>query len=250
MIAKNIKLTGKIICKTGLHIGNIEGVRSPRGCDAPVLQNPVLQTPEYTLPYISASSLRGKLRNIAEYLFNHNGFNKKFHDYNNPKENIKYKKLFRHECQKLADAINCNICSLFGFGGEDGQGFVGRLIFKDIKPIKSEHSLESKFENTLKRLVREANPRIIERVCPDTEFSFKIIYQDFINDKNETTVSNISRLLACMRFLEDSYLGGNGTRGSGKILFSDLYLNDAFYNTLKEMQKNLPEIIRRREHEK
>ena len=120
-------------------------------------------------------------------------------------------------------------------GGDKGINFSGQLIFRNAKLVKEIKETEIKQENTLKRLVKEANPRIIERVPKNNQFKFKIIYFPLKDEHNKITKQNIRNLIVCMRFLEDHYLGGNGSRGYGKIKFSTLKL-DTMFKSLKELQ--------------
>jgi CRISPR-associated protein Csm3 len=240
-----IPLTGTLVCETGLHIGNAEGICSPRGLDAPVLQNPVLQKPKTIAPYISATALKGKLRNIAEYLFQHNGFHA-FRDENDrdKKENFNFNRYFRHDCRSAGDATVCEVCSLFGCTTDTESSktaktahIPGRLIFRNAKCANPKTENELKFENTLKRLVQEANPRLNERVVPQTEF--QILYQQSESESVDKTVENLNNLIACMRFLEHFYLGGNGSRGYGKVKFKNLEFNGEQADNLVLLQKKL-----------
>lgn len=248
-----IQFTGTLVCETGLHIGNNEGVCSPRGLDAPVLQNPVLQQPKTIAPYISATALKGKLRNIAEYLFDTDL--QVFRDENEKKENFLYKKQYRHDCLSAQDAADCPVCALFGCvtkaenatqvsdqkkeDSKETEHIIGRLTFRNGTCANPKNKNEFKFENTLKRLVREANPRLNERVVPETEFQFKIVYRKPDTESADKTADNLKNLIACMRFLEDFYLGGNGSRGYGKVKFKDLTIKGESISELASLQKKL-----------
>ena len=84
-------------------------------------------------------------------------------------------------------------------------------------------------------VTHEANPRINERAPKNNKFKFKIIYLPMKDEDIKITKENIKNLIVCMRFLEDHSLGGNGSRGYGKIKFSDLKL-DTTCKTLKDLQ--------------
>jgi len=77
---------------------------------------------------------------------------------------------------------------------------------------------EIKSENTLNRITSEANPRVIERVPRGAAFSFEIIFS--IYDDEDYT--NFLGVFHSLRLLEDSYLGGSGTRGSGQVKFKNI----------------------------
>ncbi len=66
-----------------------------------------------------------------------------------------------------------------------------------------------------------ANPRQIERVIRGCRFDVNILY----DGSNEAeTAEDIALLAEGMRLLEYDYLGGHGSRGYGKVKFSDLKL--------------------------
>ena len=74
---------------------------------------------------------------------------------------------------------------------------------------------EDKIENAIDRISARANPRHLERVPAGARFDFEIILDLYAEqDKNL-----LNTLLQGLKLLEDDYLGGSGTRGSGKIRF-------------------------------
>ena len=56
------KITGKIVVKTGLHIGGGDAAMEIGGMDNPIIRNPVNNE-----PYIPGSSLKGKMRSLLEW---------------------------------------------------------------------------------------------------------------------------------------------------------------------------------------
>jgi len=245
MINKTIKLQADLVCETSLHIGNQEGGNQPRGLNAPMLQNPVLQINNSYAPYISATSLKGKLRNIAEILFEKH-LNRKFvDDYDEEKK--KRRVLKRHECDSLNEAKKCAVCCLFGSSSGSGnksnedvenENFDGRLLFRNA-PLKQDSALKSseiKTENKIHRLRQEANPRSIERALRHSIFELEIVY--LVHD-NENVNKQLSNMIACLRFLENNYLGGNGSRGYGKIKFTNILLNGNKQDSLEDLQRSL-----------
>lgn len=249
MIEKIIKIQADLVCETGLHIGNQEGGNPPRGVNAPILQNPVLQLKDSFSPYVSATSLKGKLRNIAEILFECN-FNNVFKV---EEEEGKRSELRRHECNDIEAAKNCPICFLFGSSSGSGdinagtpaersQNFAGRLLFKNayLKGSNGEKAAESKTENFIKRLKQEANPRTIERVPRNYIFNLEINCLIYEGENSPTLVDEkIANLIACLRFLEDHYIGGNGSRGYGKISFRNINYDDQPQSSLEELHQKL-----------
>jgi CRISPR-associated protein Csm3 len=179
----------KVTAVTGMHIGGSSEELKIGGTDNPVI------TTDYKgnqLPYIPGSSLKGKMRFLLESVC---------------PEKDAIEKLFGPD----KDSINRD------------KGIRSRLIFRDlfltdpeIKSFKdSEYEItEIKGENTIDRMTSQAMPRFIERVKPGIEFEGELILMVYEGDdvkKFENTIRTGIKLL------EDSYIGGNGTRGYGKV---------------------------------
>ncbi|MEM4397188.1 MAG: type III-A CRISPR-associated RAMP protein Csm3 [Candidatus Woesearchaeota archaeon] len=218
-LLKNIKITGKIICLTGLHIGGTSDSSQIGGVD-----NPVISDPYTKLPYIPGSSLKGKIRSLLELRYN----------------------LYNKSDRKKGDVHSCNdencfVCNLFGRGvtkeekesqenQENVKFSLPRLIFRDAFPTEDTknmwssnekllHGTEVKYENTINRLTSKANPRAMERVPKGSEFEFEIIFSVY----DESDVEKLlPKLKEGINLLEDNYLGGSGSRGSGKVKFEIL----------------------------
>ena len=58
------KLSGKIVVKTGLHIGAGNDKVEIGGMDNPIIRNPLTHE-----PYIPGSSIKGKMRSLMEWKF-------------------------------------------------------------------------------------------------------------------------------------------------------------------------------------
>jgi CRISPR-associated protein Csm3 len=78
---------------------------------------------------------------------------------------------------------------------------------------------EIKFENTIDRGTAVANPRQIERVVRGGKFDFDLIYDV---DCPEELIEDFSTLRRGLTLIEQDYLGGHGSRGSGRVLFQKL----------------------------
>lgn len=193
-----IKISGTIELISGLHIGTSDAFAAIGAIDSPVIRD------SYNgLPMIPGSSLKGKMR----YLLS------KSH----PSGIIK---------QKTADEDSPEICRLFG-SAKDCTMRNSRLIFSDMvlsnkkelsqKGIQSE--TEAKHENSINRLTSEANPRIIERVIRGAEFPLSIIYNA---EDDADIISDFKLIKEGLMLLTYDYLGGNGSRGYGKVAFNDL----------------------------
>ena len=63
-----------------------------------------------------------------------------------------------------------------------------------------------------------ANPRQIERVVPGIKFETVIVYN--IEDMKEVN-RDLEKLAEGFKLLQLDYLGGHGSRGSGRVSFSN-----------------------------
>jgi CRISPR-associated protein Csm3 len=212
-MVKTKKITGKIKVNTGLHIGAGSDTVEIGGMDNPIIRNPL--TGE---PYIPGSSIKGKMRSLIEW-----------------KENRVAK-----NNGKPCDCGECDVCRVFGVsaggsGSEEKALRRGptRLIVRDAvlseewreKYANGEQIIESKFENTINRLSGTAsNPRPVERVVPGVEFVFELSYRVLdLGDGPDKDIENLMSIVkAGLTLLENDYLGGMGSRGSGRISFLDL----------------------------
>lgn len=203
----NIILKGKLECLTGLHIGGSKEKFEIGGVDSPVIRDPATN-----YPYIPGSSLKGKLRSLLTFEL---GF-----------ESVAEKKIREHEI----------IYFIFGSGAKEPTRKDGptRLIVRDAYPdqdtILMWENLDSellyteyKAENSIDRLTSEANPRFLERVVKGSHFNVEFVYGVYkINDTLTDGLDYFKYFISSLRLLENSYLGGSGTRGYGKVAFKFL----------------------------
>jgi len=206
------KITGKIVVKTGLHIGGGNDKVEIGGMDNPVIRNPFTRE-----PYIPGSSLKGKMRALLEW----------------KEDKVKQSGGDPCKCGKP----DCKICRVFGSGNSGEQENAklrgpSRLIIRDAELTKESKEnfskgkpiLEDKIENGLNRITARANPRHIERVVPGVEFNFELVYRiidiDDGGKKDEELFNTV--VLEGLRLLQNDYLGGGGSRGNGRIEFVDL----------------------------
>lgn len=226
------KLEGTIILKSGLHIGSGDMEMHIGGTDSPVIKHP------HTLePYIPGSSLKGKVRSLLEmesglvpFSIEEGGLvSSKTIERVKDNPELKYK----------AEAI----LKIFGSSGadrEDERPFgPTRVSFADCyleggwrEKAKGNRWLltEEKSENTIDRIrgtVAGAGPRFIERVPEGTRFQFLVTFK--ILQEGDSTLFE-SFLLRGLKLLEMDALGGNGSRGYGRIKFEfdDQFLNEKF----------------------
>jgi CRISPR-associated protein Csm3 len=210
-------ITGIITCKTGLHIGGTMEEIEIGGVDNPVLKHPI--TGE---PYIPGSSFKGKMRSLLEHKYG------KFGGKDGKDESMPC------GCGKT----DCQICPLFGAHmNPSADSGPTRILVRDmfftsdykerLRQIASDtgkNAIENKTENIVDRQKGIADkPRHLERVVADSEFDLDITLQVFEFDDENRFFELIKDGLSLM---EKSYLGGYGSRGSGKIVFSDLHFDD------------------------
>ena len=212
MFKENYIITGTIVCESGLHIGGSSDSVDIGGSDNPVIRDIITG-----YPYIPGSSLKGKLRSLLELA-----------DKKSSESVISNK-------GKVSTDEECIAVQLFGTTpkedakSDDDKTYQTRTIVRDslptddtIKKWENADELyagrEIKWENTINRITSEANPRNIERVPRGSEFSLEIIFSTYSDDESK----NLVKLLEAMNLLENNYLGGSGSRGSGQISFKDI----------------------------
>jgi len=206
-------LSGKIRCVTGLHIGGTTESFEIGGMDNPVIKDPLT---EY--PYIPGSSLKGKLRHLLEW------------NLGKIEKHPKHRTYTAHFCGE------CEACLIFGPASDESEikekAGPTRLTVRDSFPTTETVDkwkqwlgegvyTELKTENAINRITSEANPRTMERVPAGSEFAFEMIF-DIYKDEDRQLLKS---LFTAMSLLEDSALGGSGTRGHGKVKFVELKLS-------------------------
>lgn len=195
------KIAGKIELKSGLHIGAGNDIIEIGGLDNPVAKD------RKGRPYIPGSSIKGKLRSMMEWQLS------KVSSNGEP-----------HSCSDPENAISCQICRIFG-PHKAAKVKLGppRLIVRDAilesNDEEGESHTEAKYENVINRVNGTAeHPRQLERVHAGTFFSFEIIYRNFVADEDDAK-SDRKAIELALKNLEHDYLGGSGSRGSGKVCF-------------------------------
>lgn len=208
-----VEIKAKLVLQTGLHIGAGDSEMHIGGIDNSVIKHPLTQS-----PYIPGSSLKGKIRTLLEW--------RSGAVQNNP--------LTLKDVSKNPEEVK-NILRLFGISGdtknseqEVAEIGVSRLAFWDCalnedweKAIRDDNQLltEAKSENTIDRITSTAgNPRQTERVPAGAEFDFKLMLRQFEGDKPEL----LDLVLKGLKLLELDSLGGSGSRGYGKVKFTEL----------------------------
>ena len=206
-----IQITGTIEVVTGMHIGGSEAFAAIGAIDSPVIIDPLSRK-----PIIPGSSLKGKMRALLAKAYNPTVVN-----HNDDSEKIS---------------------RLFG-SSANNKLMTSRLIFSDMILANYDelHSkgldsiTEVKFENTISRTTSVANPRQIERVIRGSKFKLNIIY-DVLEDYQDQALDDIKILVEGMKLLQYDYLGGGGTRGNGKIKFSNVTVDTVIGELPQELE--------------
>ncbi len=210
------EIKGKIILKSGLHIGAGDTEMHIGGTDNPVIKHPITME-----PYIPGSSLKGKVRSLLEM---ESGLMMKTDG--NP---IQAKILNSVEGEQREKCLK--ILKIFGSSGSDSEAIVEnqigptRVSFADCSLNKEWKQkarqnrwdlFEVKSENSINRIEGTArNPRFTERVVAGAEFDLFITLKLLGEEENDL----FKYLLAGLKLLEMDALGGSGSRGYGRIQF-------------------------------
>lgn len=206
---KILTLAGQIELLSGLHIGGGDDTMKIGGID-----NQVIKDINTNKPYIPGSSLKGKMRSLLEWNFGLVGisdgapFSPKFLKdpvFNDPK--------------KKEDATN--LIKIFGASGEDTSTFgITRISVGDGSLIDDGlKTSEAKYENVIDRKSGTAQrPRQTERVPAGVKFNYNIKLKVLDGDDEASLKRIIEKGL---ELVENDYLGGNGSRGYGRVIFSN-----------------------------
>jgi len=214
---KIAKLQGKIKLESGLHIGGGDDTMKIGGID-----NQVIKDVNTDMPYIPGSSLKGKMRSLLEWdtglvgFGDGNPFSPKYMNGSFPEE-------------KVESAIN--LMKLFGASivkddekvmkERDFTLGITRINIGDCKLIEKENQKvsEAKYENVIDRQNGTAqHPRQTERVPAGVEFEYDIRLKIMDGDDEEALKALVRK---GMELVENDYLGGNGSRGYGRVSFSN-----------------------------
>lgn len=183
--------------ETGLHIGASDSFSAIGAIDSPVIRDVISN-----LPIIPGSSIKGKLRSLLAGKLNPPSMNAKT-DFNDDAPEIK--RLFGSSKPVKHSRLIFSDCM-----------FSNR---KELEELGIMTATEAKTENSIDRLTSVANPRTIERVIRGSQFDCRIVY---VLENEEDFQADMEHLALAIRLLEHDYLGGHGSRGYGRVTFSDL----------------------------
>lgn len=203
-LKKKIIISGIMKATTGLLIGGSNTAMGIGGPDKTVIRNPLTNK-----PYVPGSSLKGKMRSLLELTYGSFG----------NKEMGKVKNGPGQDPAKITTV-------LFGSARGDEHQRPSRLIVRDGQLINGDDFMgktdlpftESKVEVVIDRLTSAAMPRTSERVPAGAEFSIEIVLNVMENDSFKES-DLLDLMFKGLVLLQDDYLGGSGSRGSGRIKF-------------------------------
>lgn len=214
----DIKLLGRVFITadieavTGLHIGGSNMNVEIGGLDKTVVRNPLTNR-----PYIPGSSLRGKMRSLTEKRLG-------------LKQNNKIGQVTIHTCKKQDEYNTCKVCQVFGVPAEVDATGPTRLLVRDVQlSDDSARKLDAantqlpyaewKTEVAIDRVTSAATPRNLERVPAGAVFSdAELVYSLF----SEQDYDQFKLVIEALQQIEDDYIGGAGSRGSGKVRFINI----------------------------
>lgn len=212
-----VTLDCTLIAVTGLHIGATESSISIGGMDNPVVRDPITNQ-----PYIPGSSIKGKMRSLLERRLG-------------TQQNWRISDIHIHVCEGEESYRTCEVCQLFGIPAPRQNWFcLTRLRVSDafLSPESVEQLdrastdlpyTEVKTEAAIDRVTSAATPRSVERVPAGAVFR-PVRMSLFRYDGDSPSL--LDRLIEGMELLEADYLGGSGSRGSGRVRFGDIAVQE------------------------
>lgn len=197
-LEKRLVLTGTIEAVTPLHIGSGKPEVEIGEVDMPVLTDPNGQ------PYIPGSSLKGRVRAEAERIAREEGM-----EVCRPPD-------VKTMCGSLKSDVKdfCICCRIFGTAGNISVS--SKIKFRDAYPVEK---VETLLERTGIAIDREKGTvsrgalYTIQAVPANTKFGLEIVAENLSDEE-------LKLLLAALKSVEDSALGGSSTRGFGKVKFN------------------------------
>jgi len=194
-LEKRIIFSGTLDAVTPLHVGSGKPEVEIGEVDMPVLADPHGQ------PYIPGSSLKGRARAEAERIARETGL-----EVCKPPD-------VKNMCGSRKTNVDdfCVCCKIFGTAGE--ISVASKVKFRDAYPTGK---VETLLERTGIAIDREKGTvsrgalYSIQAVPAGTTFNLEIVAENLTDEE-------LKLLLAALKSVEDSALGGSSTRGFGKV---------------------------------
>ena len=211
-LQKTLEFSADMECLTNLHIGGTSDAIGIGEQDNPILRHPVTQE-----PYVPGSSLKGCLRfqlEIAEdtttYSFNRGS---------------------RFEGMPCTcGEPDCLVCTIFGCHEVRGKKSPTRLIMRDARLSENSRKelgdalpgqyASSKTEVIMDRRTQTAHTagaRPMEFVPAGAHFDFAMALRVFDGDAEADFLTFLAQ---GFDLIEQSYIGGQGSRGYGRVAFA------------------------------
>ena len=223
-----LTIHGKIECLTGLHIGG-----SGSGYQIGSIENSVVRNPIDDFPFIPGSSLKGKLRSLLEWGMGKIAPNGKVYS-------------SEHSSRPDDDEV----LRIFGApAGPEWKAGPARLIVRDALPDRKTRGMmhdlelnqglpkvEIKTEVNINRITAKplSIARQIERIPVGSFFDFELVFLIYeVAGLKVKDIDLLDKLFFALRLLEDSALGGSGSRGSGQVRF---HLGEPLIKTVRDYQ--------------
>jgi len=194
-LEKRIIMTGTLEAITPLHVGSGKPEVEIGGVEMPVLTDP------NGVPYIPGSTLKGRTRAEAERIARKEGM-----EVCEPPD---VKNMCGSRESKIDDFCIC--CRIFGTAG--AISVASKVKFRDAYPTGK---VETLLERTGIAIDRETETvsrgalYTVQAVPAGTAFNLEIVAENLTDDE-------LRFLLAALKSVEDSALGGSSTRGFGKV---------------------------------
>ena len=190
-------ISGTLEAVTPLHIGSGKPELEIGEIDMPILRTPDGQ------PYIPGSSLKGRVRAEAERIARERGL-----EVCNPPNT-------RNMCGTIKKDSSpqefCICCRIFGTAGD--VSVASKVKFRDAYPQGKVESLLERTGIAIDRKTGAVARRAlytIEAVPAGVKFNLEIVADNLSEDE-------LKLLLAALKSVEDSALGGSSSRGFGKV---------------------------------
>ena len=198
-LLEKVIIRAVLTVKTGLHIGGSSDYAPIGAVDSVFVRDPLTKQ-----PMIPGSSVKGKMRTLLAKTRNGGGIG------NSPDNDEEVVLRLFGSAQK-----NHILFSRLQFS----DSFVKDTSIKQFSSLDTDTYLgEVKFENNIDRATGMATPRQIERVPAGMQFDFQLVYN--LENKEESG-EDMEVLRDGFRLLQLDYLGGHGSRGYGRVAFSD-----------------------------
>lgn len=231
-LLKKIQIKGVITSLTGLHIGGPNTGVGVGGADNLVVRNALNNQ-----PYIPGSSLKGKMRSLLEKLegkfdINRNSNFMVFGPYLNPDDpKTLIPQIFGTTPEVIEKSKNKERIPTRLIVRDSSLTSKSELWLSKLKNTDLQYT-ELKTEVTIDRVTSKATPRTIERIPAGAQFDMNLILNIYGTGENgkgaDAEQEMLNRVFVALALVQNDYLGGKGTRGSGEVAIhiSDLKYRD------------------------